>query len=144
MVKSVWGQIAHDIPEGWRVCGENLYATHSIHYENLTSFLYIFSIWNERNECLSWDDTEEWSALLGLTTVPVLYRGVYDEQKIRGLYDPNRQPDPMEGYVVRLASSFPFVDFRRSVMKYVRKSHLNTDKHWPHSRKVPNKLKQVV
>lgn len=53
IVKSLHAQIAHEIPEGWRLCGENLYAQHSIHYAGLPDYFLLFSIWNERNECLS-------------------------------------------------------------------------------------------
>jgi hypothetical protein len=31
-----WHQtLAHDIPQGWRICGENLYAQHSVSYTQL-------------------------------------------------------------------------------------------------------------
>jgi RNA ligase len=30
-VKQFWSRLRADIPEGWRICGENLYARHSIH-----------------------------------------------------------------------------------------------------------------
>lgn len=53
-VKAMWSQIAHDIPKGWRVCGENLYAEHSIHYDDLSSYFQVFSVWNDKNVCLSW------------------------------------------------------------------------------------------
>jgi len=36
-IRYLQGKIGHDIPEGWRVCGENLYAQHSIAYENLST-----------------------------------------------------------------------------------------------------------
>ncbi len=51
-VKGFWAKIMGDIPEGWRVCGENLYAEHSIGYGNLLTYFEGFSIWNERNICL--------------------------------------------------------------------------------------------
>jgi hypothetical protein len=35
-----------------------------------------------------------------------------------------------EGYVVRLASSFKFDDFNKSVAKFVRKNHVQTNEHW--------------
>ena len=60
-VKMLHGTISFHIPEGWRICGENVYALHSIYYEQLTSYFYVFSIWNENNECLSWDETVEWA-----------------------------------------------------------------------------------
>ena len=53
-MKNFWAQKAYNIPIDWRVCGENLYAKHGIHYskENgneLDSFFQMFSVWNERN-----------------------------------------------------------------------------------------------
>jgi len=40
----------------------------------------------------------------------------------------------MEGYVVRLAESFPLGEkntiFQKSVAKMVRKGHVQTDKNW--------------
>ena len=47
----------------------------------------LFSVWNELNVCLSWDETEEWAQRLGLVTVPVLYRGIWDEDGQGLLYE---------------------------------------------------------
>lgn len=134
-VKQFWSQIRMDIPEGWRVCGENLYAKHSIPYEALPSYLLGFSIWNEKNWCLSWDETMEWFELLGITSVPVLYDGVYDEKIIRGLWKPEDW-EQHEGYVIRLAKSFPYSDFKSKVAKYVRLRHIQTTKHWMYGQKI--------
>lgn len=41
-VKNLWGRLSHDIPSGWRICGENLFATHSISYSNLQSYFLDF------------------------------------------------------------------------------------------------------
>lgn len=134
-VRSMWAKVAHDLPHGWRVCGENLYGLHSISYDDLPSYLLIFSIWNERNECLPWADTEDWAELLGFPTVPVLYRGQWDEEAIRSLWS-HREQDTMEGYVVRTAAGFPYRDFRKSVAKFVRPNHVTTDRHWKAGRRV--------
>ena len=56
-VRALWGNIKHEIQDGWRICGENMFAEHSIHYNNLETYFYVFSIWNETNDCLSWDET---------------------------------------------------------------------------------------
>lgn len=130
-VKQLHGNIAHEIPEGWRMCGENMYAEHSIKYQNLRSYFYVFGIWNENNWCLSWDETLEWASLLGLQVVPVLYEGIYDEGIIRSLYrEKNESGDPMEGYVIRIRESFPYKDYRIATGKFVRKNHVQTDQHW--------------
>lgn len=134
-VKSQWAKVAHDLPPGWRVCGENMFAVHSIRYGNLPSYLLVFSVWNERNECLPWDETVEWAELLGFPTVNVLYRGSWDEEAIRSLWTPS-QAEVMEGYVVRTADGFPYREFRRRVGKFVRPEHVTSDRHWMAGRRV--------
>lgn len=128
-----------DLPAGWRVCGENVYAQHSIAYEELETYFLGFSVWNDKNECLSWDDTVEWFDLLGIKSVPVLYSGIYNEELIKGIsLDFSKQ----EGYVIRLSDSFHYDDFRNSVAKFVRKGHVQEDgEHWMSKEVVPNKLK---
>lgn len=141
-VKSIHSKVMGDIPEGWRVCGENLYAKHSIEYSNLESYFYIFSIWNEKNRCLSWDDTKEWSQLLELPLVPELYSGKFDEKFIKGLISPKFNGEDMEGFVVRNSGEFSYKDFRHNVGKMVRKDHVHTHGHWMREMIVPNKLKK--
>ena len=135
-VKNFWGQICGDIPVGWRLCGENLFAKHSIPYTGLPTYFMGFSLWNDRNECLSWDDTTEWFNLLGVTPVPVLYDGIYDEAKIKALYDPKKDWESREGYVMRVADGFAYGQFRTSVAKFVRKNHVQTVKHWMHGQAI--------
>lgn len=128
--KNFWMQRSYELPDGWRVCAENLYAVHSIKYDDLPGYLLGFSIWNEYNTCLSWDDTVEWFSLLDMPMVPVLYDGIWDEAAIKKLYDEKADRDVHEGYVVRLADSFEYKDFKTSVAKYVRANHVATQKHW--------------
>jgi hypothetical protein len=123
--------IKHEIPSGWRICGENLYAVHSIRYEKLKCWFQIFSIWNERNEALSWADTVQYADMLELMPVPVLYTGIYNEKQIRGLWTPEKSAKS-EGYVIRLADPFRYEDFKQSIAKYVREKHVQTDEHWMH------------
>ncbi len=129
-VANLHAQIGWKIPPGWRVCGENLFARHSIHYQHLPSYFLVFSVWNEQNVCLAWEETVEWAALLDLMTVPVLYAGPWDERRIRSLYTPRWREDELEGYVVRLAGAFTYSQFRRAVAKYVRADHAQTRAHW--------------
>lgn len=123
-----WG---YDIPEHWRVCGENLTAEHSIRYETLPTFFLMFGIYNERNECLAWDDAVIYSHLLGLTMVPVLYDGIFDEGKVRACYTGKSVYGPtQEGYVIRLADKIPWAEHRTSFGKFVRKNHVQTAQNW--------------
>jgi len=138
-VKNFWSKIAADIPQDWRICGENLYAQHSIQYD-LSSYFEGFSIWNDQNICLSWDDTLDWFRLLDITPVPMLYDGIYDEAVIRALYHPAHWA-VSEGYVLRLADAFAYGRFRHAVGKFVRVGHVQTTKHWMYGQKiVPNRL----
>jgi hypothetical protein len=128
--KNFWMQRSYELPEGWRVCAENLYAVHSIKYKDLPGYLLGFSIWNEKNECLSWDETVEWFSLLDMPIVPVLYDGIWNDAAIKKLYDEKTDRDVHEGYVVRLADSFEYKNFKTSVAKYVRANHVGTNAHW--------------
>ncbi|MCA9494357.1 MAG: RNA ligase family protein [Myxococcales bacterium] len=136
-IKALHGRVAHSIPERWRVCGENLYARHSIAYTELPSYFMLFSVWDEHDRCLDWDSTVEWAQLLELDLVPVLYDGIFDRAWFDSLeLDLERR----EGYVVRLASSFDRQDFGVSVAKWVRAGHVQTDTHWMHAAVVANGL----
>lgn len=140
-LKALHASIAHDIPRGWRVCGENLYAKHSIEYRNLVSHFQVFSIWNAANVCLSWKDTLEWASLLGLSMVPAIYIGPWNEKLIRSLARTEHDGDPCEGYVVRTAESFSYGQFRSHVGKYVRAGHVQTHGHWMRSQLEVNGLR---
>lgn len=138
--KSFWMQKSYELPEDWRIVCENLYAAHSIHYDNLPGYLLGISIWNERNICLSWKDTEEWFSLLDIPIVTVLYNGLYDEQLIKNLHSDNDN-NIHEGYVIRIADSFKYKNFNKSVAKFVRANHVGTSNHWMYEKIISNKLK---
>jgi len=135
-VKRFHSEFSFEIPEGWRICGEDLFATHSISYDNLCSYFYGFSIWNEKNFCLSWEETLEWFDLFKIIPVEVLYDGIWNEELIRNIDYGNQ-----EGYVVRTFDSFHYDDFKMNVAKCVRANHVQTDNHWMSAEIVPNKLK---
>lgn len=139
-VGNLHGAIKHEIPEGWRICGENLQAVHSIKYDALHSFFQVFSIWNDENICLSWDETVEWTELLGLSTVPVIWRGKYDDDMIMHKTTNILDFDRNEGYVVRLVGSFHYDDFIKYVGKFVRANHVQSSEHWRSGQMTENKM----
>ena len=114
-----------------------MYAQHSVRYNDLASYFYLFSVWNEHNEALSWDETVEWADLLGLVTAPVLYRGIWNEQTVRAI---GINPEKQEGYVVRTVKRFRFSEFGTSIAKWVRQGHVQTDQHWMSAEIIPNRL----
>ena len=155
-IKSHAQTFSWQIPDGWRICAENLTAWHSIFYTELPTYLFVIGIY-EGDHCFNWDDTVDFCKEWKLTTVPVLWRGIWDEDVIRKLwtgkgmfptfeskktgffFPEDFQPCPAEGYVVRLADSFYYDDFQKSVAKWVRPHHVTTDEHWL-ERFIPNHL----
>jgi hypothetical protein len=143
-VRNLWGKMRFDIPEGWRVCGENLYAKHSIYYNKLDNYFQVFSIW-DGDVCLPWDETVEWCRLLGLAHVPVLFRGMWDEKSVKSCWTGESvQGGDQEGYVVRVAGGFRFEDFGGKIGKFVRKGHVQTSDHWLDEAIFPNLVKEKL
>ncbi|MBT2458834.1 RNA ligase family protein [Streptomyces sp. ISL-86] len=135
-VKGLQGRIGAGIPAGWRICGENVYARHSLPYEDLDSWFYGFSVWDDER-CLDWDRTVRFLRGLGVPSPRVLWRGTFDERALRKLrLDTTRQ----EGYVVRTVDGFARAEFGRCVAKWVRGGHVQTDTHWMYAPVVPNGL----
>ena len=173
-IKALHATVNYQIPSGWRICGENMFALHSIYYEELTSYFYVFSIFDEHNNCLSWDDTEDFCKILELQTVPVLYKGPWDEEAIKNCHSDKSAfkgltPKPsikefgdfrskimnsddlslfadetQEGYVCRVSNAFDFKHYDKYVAKFVRKSHVKSSNNWMTEVVIPNKLKEEV
>lgn len=137
-IKQFHASIKNDIPIGWRVCGENMYAKHSIEYNDLKSYFYCFSIWDDTNYCLSWHDTVEFCQLLNIEHVKVFKTLVWDELAIKEF---KIDSDKEEGYVVRNSDGFLYKDFGDNVAKFVRPNHVQPNaKHWFRSTLETNKL----
>lgn len=139
-VKGLWSRTCYNIPEGWRICGENMSTVHSIKYTDLASYFYVFSIWNEHNVCLSWKDTVEWAELLGLHVVPVLYEGAFNEDMIKKCLPEKYDGNDTEGYIVRSSEEIRYGEFRTKAGKFVRKSFVPGHAHWAKQKHEKNQL----
>lgn len=139
-VKGLYGRINWEIPEGWRICGENLWAKHTVEYNNLEDFFLVFSIWNEKNICLEWDETKTYCDILGLKTVPEIYVGPYSDKVVNDLI-PQFDGKSQEGFVIRLKEEFTYGDFKKSVAKYVGPKFVLPHGHWSQGKIECNKLK---
>jgi hypothetical protein len=117
-VRALAGRVAHTLPEGWRICGENTFGRHSIAYDALPSYFQLFAVYDEASTCLSWDDTTAWAALRGASA-----------------FGPER-----EGVVLRWADAFSVDQHQRAVGKLVRSDHVKTDQHWMHGEVTANGL----
>lgn len=137
-VKQWWSTWKHDIPMNMRICGENLFARHSIIYSNLKSYFYGFNIWID-DKCLSWDETLEYFDLFNITPVEVIYDGIFDIKILEELAK-KLDTNIHEGFVVRNKESFDYNEFSKNVVKYVRKNHVQTSSHWQFQAVIKNKL----
>lgn len=112
-----------------------MYGIHSIEYTNLTSYFYIFGI-RDNNIWIPWEKVQEYSYLLDIPTVPVLFKGVvHSENELREIVEKlSKQPSELgglrEGVVARVSGMFHNDDFSSNVIKWVRKGHVQTDQHW--------------
>jgi hypothetical protein len=130
-----------DISPGWRICGENMAAVHSIKYTNLESYFYVFSVWDENNVRLSLDDMIEYCDFTSLVMAPVLKRGPFRGFNFVNHLGLDFTKD--EGYVVSNAKAFHFDEAKHNIAKVVRKGHVQTDdKHWFSKPQEWNELKK--
>ena len=120
-VRELAGRIAYELPDGWRVSGENLYALHSIAYRALPDYFLVYGIADAKNCYLPYDEMKEWAEMLHLAVVPELWRGIWDEEQIRACFTGvSRLGGEQEGYVVRLTGAIAYRDWGQHVAKYVR------------------------
>jgi hypothetical protein len=136
-IKNFAAKWQHELNRNMRICGENLWAAHSIHYRNLEDYFLGYSVWDGQ-WCLNWNETVVWLKLVGVTPVRELYRGSWrDAQTWMKTWKPQ---EGVEGFVVRPVEEFPLNRFRENVFKYVRANHVTTTTHWRAQSIVRNEL----
>jgi len=141
-MKSFYSSFAWKIQPNIQIVGENVYAKHSIFYDNLTTFFYVFAIIDlEKKVFKSVDETIQICNELGLQYVPILYRGTFRPD----FQIPSKSAfgDTIEGFVVRVISEFLIEESGKNMAKWVRAGHVQTDEHWKNNWK-PNKLALTI
>lgn len=129
----IWEQVRHDLGT-LEIFGENLYGLHSIEYNKLSHYFYIFAI-RDGDIWLSWQEVNFYAQILDLAVVPVYQQGFFTEQSLTdtiltGMKGTSALGDTIEGFVCRNTASFHTNEFSQNVLKYVRKNHVQTDQHW--------------
>jgi hypothetical protein len=143
-LREKWEVLKNDLGD-LELFGENLYAIHSIKYENLDSHYYVFGV-RLHEQWLSWEETKFYAACFDFPTVPVLQtvqpsddQQAYEQSVLELVKQPSvfgssdilqQKPCTMEGVVSRNMESYAVDDFQNHVFKYVRKGHVKTDEHW--------------
>lgn len=151
--KRLHAEVKHLIPEGIQIFGEYCYAIHSIAYESLPSYFFMFGVRDLLTQkWIHYDEVTRWATELMIPMVPKLYRGVCQTKLeldkvmtplIMDGEDRNRSVfgGPREGIVCRVANSFDDDEFIRNVVKWVRPNHVTSDEHWAHKKIVPQTLR---
>ena len=74
-IKQLAAQVSYLLPGNVQLFGENMFGVHSIEYDGLSSFFYIFAVLEEGRDWWSWDKVVQLADEIGVPTVPVVYRG---------------------------------------------------------------------
>lgn len=141
-VKSYWAAIRHEIPEGIKLTGENLWAKHTIHYKQLRSYFLVFGAWDSGG-LLSVDDFIDLVQEMGLHTPKTFYLGTFNQKFVETLAKDimEGKHGDCEGFVMRTVDYIPNEDFSKCVGKFVIPNFVQTADHWIHSEIIKNELK---
>lgn len=108
---SPWpGRQGKKLPIGWCIYGEQL-----------PSAFYVFFIRTGEGRCLPWSETVTWAKLLGLAPAPVIFRGFWDEGKVKSAWAD--YPDGARGYIVRRSSLFSLFVLPKRAAQYIGANH---------------------
>ena len=167
---SIWkAKGKYALPHGWRIVVENLTAVHSIEYEPLNSLYPCIAIIDDKWMVHSSLDKEackqlDCQLLADCGIVPVsAYGNPHAQEEIYSERHPNafvldhslinthlpslrsqlREYSTREGFVVRNALPFHVSEYSRNVVKWVRKGHVQTDKHWMYAAPKRNHLAEI-
>lgn len=142
-IKADWANKAYRLSPNLRIVGENMFAQHSIAYEDLSSYFYGYGVY-DGNICLSWNETVDLIHDFDYPTPHEYFRGIWNQTVAHqwSEYLHEIKAKEVEGYVVRIVDSFNINDFGNFVAKSVRAEHVQTENHWMHGRIIPNKLKE--
>ncbi len=147
LAKATHARIRHLISDGLSIFCEYCYAVHSLEYGGLPAYSFVFGVRDDRQDIWwDWEMVTQQAAELGLPTAPVLFRGsVATERDLEALTTslaakPSAFGGHREGVVTRVAGEFAGAEFGRSLGKWVRKDHVQTDEHWQHQAIRPQKL----
>lgn len=115
---------------------ENMYAKHTIPYDDLESYLYLLYI--VRNGfVISYEQTSIIASKSGLVMPSLLLHGTF--RSASGII---AEKSLREGFVLRTSRSFPYTELGRYTGKYVVRGFVQTDVHWIQQEPVKNKLKK--
>ncbi len=142
-LKERWSSIKNDLGD-LEIFGENIYAIHSIQYNEIEHHFYVFAV-RCLDKWLSWEEVKFYAKMLDFPTVPELkivapeLQATFEEDALTIVQQESvfksidvltKETCSMEGIVSRNIDEYSVQDFKHNVFKYVRKDHVKTDEHW--------------
>jgi hypothetical protein len=136
--------------------GEWLYARHSLHYRRLPHFFFEFDVYDKQDrEFVDLETRLELIVGTGIYTVPVVHRGVLDQDRLRSLIGQSQFDsifsDPITGHDDRLMEGLYLrteaaghVTRRAKVVRPEFVEKVKRSEHWQHQAVVPNLLAEGV
>lgn len=132
--KALQARIGGLIEPGVTLFGEYCYAVHSIVYDSLPSYFFLFGVRDDTTDSWwPWEMVAMQAEVLHVPTVPVLFRGTVAELEpltARLAAEVSAYGGEREGLVARVERGFAGLEFPSVVGKYVRAGHVQTDEHW--------------
>lgn len=100
-----WELIKRELGE-LEIFGENMYGIHSIAYDKLESFFYVFAV-REQDQWLSWEEVQFYAALLDFPTVPE----IPIQTSLKTFFDPNKKENTVLDDWLAINLEMPWTDF---------------------------------
>lgn len=150
--KALYASVKYLIPENIYLYGEWCFAKHSIFYNKLLSYLFLFGVKNvTTNVWLSWLEVNDWAKLIRIPTVPIINENI-TFTTIKDLEtfvtEETKKTSAcgltLEGIVLRKRKEIADKDFSQMVTKWVRKEHVKTSTHWKHQEMIRNRLRKSI
>lgn len=147
-VRELHASIRPYLDEGLMLFGENMEGVHSIEYNDLESFFYLFGVRDEdeENYFAAWNNTLFYAQTLGICTVPEFVKTEFpsvdklkrtidlimnDYPSMLGGRDTKTGEEAIEGLVIRPMDGFYQSEFHDKVFKWVREGHVEEgEEHW--------------
>lgn len=122
--------------EGYhRLVFENCYDQHSIHYVKPFNPLHAFyqtilitKMVGDEETVIPYEESSTFCQNYGIATTPIVC--IADGERTVSDYAQLINTKYQEGLVFRNPASFPLENLHQSIVKWVRRGHVQTDQHW--------------
>lgn len=131
-----------NLPNGFIVYGELMYACHTVYYDELPDYFLVFDIINTKKErWMDRDERDDFCNQYKLHQVPLINKGYFHLDELYGMIPDksNFGNEPAEGIVIKRYTKKGYIRTKLVRPEFVKR--LEENEHWIHSSLKVNKLK---